>query len=32
MPSAWTDYGSETDRGWAKAGTCRRTAEKLLPG
>ena len=31
MTLAWTDYGSQGHRGWAKAGTCRRTAEKLLP-
>jgi hypothetical protein len=28
MPLVWTDYGSQGDMGWAKAGTCRRTAEK----
>ena len=31
MPLPWTDYGSQVERGWAKADTCRRTAEKLLP-
>ena len=31
MPLAWTDYGSRVGRGGAKADTCRRTAEKLLP-
>ena len=31
MPLPGTDYGSQGDHGWAKADTCRRTAEKLLP-
>jgi len=31
IPLAWTDYGTQVGYGWAKAGTCRRAAEKLFP-